>query len=90
MQQSQQSWFNTRWRPAMGWTYIAICIFDFMLGPVLNYMFFKTTGQSFEQWKPLTMSDGGLFHMSMGAIVGITAYSRGKEKLAEFMQSKDN
>jgi hypothetical protein len=25
-----EDWMNSKWRPAMGWTYMATCIFDFV------------------------------------------------------------
>jgi len=34
-----------------------------------------------EQWTPITLQGGGLFHISMLTIVGVTAYGRTKEKL---------
>ena len=76
-----EDWVNRKWRPAMAWTYIAICIFDFILGPILNWRFFGASDQTFAAWKPLTMSDGGMFHIAMGAILGITAWTRGQEKM---------
>ncbi|MFN9957295.1 MAG: hypothetical protein ACK55I_29675, partial [bacterium] len=27
---------NRKWRPAMGWTYMAVCICDFILFPILH------------------------------------------------------
>jgi hypothetical protein len=33
-------------------------------------------------WVPLTLQGGGLYHISMGAILGIAAWTRGKEKVA--------
>lgn len=81
---ANESWVNSRWRPMMGWVYMAICIFDFIIAPTLNYIFFGRTGADFVSWKPLTMSDGGMFHISMGAILGITAWTRGKEKLRRY------
>ena len=39
-------------------------------------------GQVTNQWEPLTLKGAGLFHMAMGAILGIAAWSRGQEKLA--------
>lgn len=79
-----EHWLNSRWRPAMGWTYIAICLFDFIIAPIFTFWFFGKTGAEFVAWKALTMSDGGLFHLSMGAILGITAWSRGKEKISRY------
>lgn len=84
---AKHSWINERWRPVMGWSYIAICLFDFIIGPILNYIFFDKTGDTFVSWRPLTMIDGGMFHISMGVILGITSYTRGQEKMNQYNQS---
>jgi len=31
-------------------------------------------------WEPLTLVGGGLFHVSFGAILGVAAWTRGREK----------
>lgn len=36
-----------------------------------------------QQWDPITLGGGGLFHVAMGAVLGITAYGRTKEKLED-------
>lgn len=83
---TNEDWMNTKWRPAMGWMYMVICIFDFILFPVLwaTIQFWETSAvnDAFRQWQPLTLQGAGLFHMAMGAVLGIAAYSRGKEKIA--------
>jgi hypothetical protein len=33
------------------------------------------------QWQPLTLQGAGLFHIAMGAVLGIAAYGRTQEKL---------
>jgi hypothetical protein len=33
------------------------------------------------QWMPLTLQGAGLFHLAMGAVLGIAAWSRGQEKI---------
>ena len=33
-------------------------------------------------WAPLTIQGGGLFHLAFGAILGVSAFTRGKEKVA--------
>lgn len=80
----EEPWITKTWRPSMGWAYISICVFDFILAPILNYAFFFYTKGALIPWKPLTMSDGGLFHMAMGAILGVAAYTRGQEKLKRY------
>lgn len=78
----EEGWVRSRWRPAMGWTYISINIFDFIIGPIGWVSIQYHSGmESFEQWIPLTLASGGLFHMAMGAVLGVAAWSRGKEKM---------
>lgn len=71
---------STIWRPLMGFTYMIICIFDFVIGPVMNGLLAFYTHKDLIQWKSLTMSEGGMFHISMGAILGVAAWSRSTEK----------
>lgn len=79
----QESWMNRKWRPAMGWTYMAICILDFAIFPIAwSILQAYADGVVTSQWDPLTLKGAGLFHMAMGAVLGIAAWSRGQEKIA--------
>ena len=66
----------------MGWMYMFVCVFDFVLAPIgwtsIQALFH---GGINTQWQPLTLQGGGLFHVAMGAVIGISAYGRTKEKL---------
>lgn len=78
----QEDWMVKKWRPMMGWTYMATCWFDFILGPILyNVLQYLNPGQAVSSWTPLTLQGGGLYHLAMGAILGISAWSRGQEKI---------
>ena len=33
-------------------------------------------------WQSLTLSNGGLIHLAFGAILGVSAWTRGQEKIA--------
>lgn len=78
-----ESWMNRKWRPAMGWTYMVICILDFAVFPIAwSILQAYYDGQVTSQWDPLTLKGAGLFHMAMGAICGVAAWSRGQEKIA--------
>jgi hypothetical protein len=78
----KEDWMNTKWRPAMGWMYMIVCTFDFVIFPMLWSLLQSISGGSVTtQWQPLTLQGAGLFHIAMGAIVGVTAWSRGQEKL---------
>jgi hypothetical protein len=77
----KENWINNRWRPMMGWMYFVVCITDFILFPVLWAIFKASVGETVTAWEPLTLQGAGLFHVAMGAILGVTAWSRGREKM---------
>lgn len=79
---TNSNWVNNRWRPAMGWMYMVVCIMDFVLFPILwSVLQALSKGQVTQQWSPITLQGAGLFHVAMGAILGIAVYGRTKEKL---------
>jgi len=76
-------WINKKWRPVMGWMYMLVCTCDFVVFPVLwSVLQAISHGSVTSQWQPLTLQGAGLFHLSMGAVLGIAAYGRTKEKVA--------
>lgn len=81
-----ESWIQKKWRPMMAVMYMCVCASDFILFPIMFTIvqFWETqaANDAFRQWAPLTLQGGGLFHMAMGAVLGITAWSRGQEKMA--------
>jgi hypothetical protein len=74
------SWFNTSWRPAMAWQWLVVCLFDFMIAPILLGIYSYYTG-TYQQWDPLTIRGGGLYHVAMGAVVGVSVWGRSAEKI---------
>jgi len=79
----KEDWMNSKWRPAMGWMYMGVCAFDFVLAPILwSLVQAAFHGGVNIQWQPLTLQGAGLFHISMGAVLGLAAYGRTQEKLA--------
>ena len=77
-----EDWMNSKWRPAMGWMYMLVCTTDFVIFPVLwSLVQVIGGGEVRTQWSPITLQGAGLFHMAMGAILGIAAYGRTQEKL---------
>jgi len=82
-QTDSEHWVNTKWRPAMAWMYMAVCILDFAIFPVLwSILQAVKSGQVTSQWQPLTLQGAGLFHLAMGAVLGISSWTRGQEKQA--------
>ena len=75
-------WMQKLWRPAMGWMYMLICMADMIVFPVLWSLLQAMTHQQITQWNPLTLQGAGLFHIAMGAVLGISAFGRTQEKLA--------
>lgn len=80
---TNSEWINKRWRPIMAWQYMAVCITDFIIFPVLwSILQASYSGQVTSQWQPITLMGAGLYHLAMGAVLGIAAYGRSKEKIA--------
>jgi len=78
----KEDWMNSKWRPMMGWMYMLVCMCDFIVFPVLwSLLQSLSHGTVTSQWQPLTLQGAGLFHIAMGAVLGIAAYGRTKEKL---------
>jgi len=81
-EKENEHWMNSKWRPMMGWMYMSVCVCDFMLFPILwSLLQSLSHGTVNSQWQPLTLQGAGLFHIAMGAVLGIAAYGRTQEKL---------
>ena len=82
-EKKKEDWMNAKWRPMMGWMYMAVCTADFILFPVLwSLVQVVGGGEVRTQWQPITLQGAGLFHIAMGAVLGIAAMGRTQEKLA--------
>ena len=82
VQQEKEDWMNSKWRPMMGWMYMVVCSFDFVIAPILwSLLQSFSQGSVQTQWQPLTLQGAGLFHIAMGAVLGMAAYGRTQEKL---------
>jgi hypothetical protein len=77
----KEDWMNSKWRPMMGWMYMVICTMDMVIFPVLWSLLQAVTHTAITQWNPLTLQGAGLFHIAMGAVLGIAAFGRTQEKL---------
>jgi len=75
-------WMQKLWRPAMGWMYMLICLLDMAIFPVCWSLLQAFMHMPITQWNPLTLQGAGLFHIAMGAVLGIAAFGRTQEKLA--------
>jgi hypothetical protein len=76
-------WINKRWRPMMSVIYMLTCFADFVAFPVLwSVLQAMTHGNVTSQWQPLTLQGAGLYHIAMGAVLGLSAYGRSQEKIA--------
>ena len=86
----QENWIRTHWRPMMAFVYMAVIIFDFIIGPVFWSIVQIYGGSVALQWTPLTLVGGGIFHAAMGAVLGISAFSRGREKVETLRMNYQN
>lgn len=80
-----EDYMTKTWRPQMAKTYRWICMFDFILFPLIYFavQFNETeaANDAFRIWQPITLIGGGFIHMAFGAILGISAWTRGQEKI---------
>jgi len=81
-EKKDEDWMQKKWRPAMGWMYMGICTLDMAIFPVLWSVLQMFQNTTVTQWQPLTLQGAGLFHIAMGAVLGIAAFGRTQEKLA--------
>ena len=83
---ADEDWMTKKWRPMMAMMYMTVCIMDFAIFPIMFTIvqFWETAIQNdaFRQWVPITLQGGGLFHVAMGAVLGVSAYGRTQEKVA--------
>jgi hypothetical protein len=91
IKKEDEHWVKAYWRPAMGWLYMLICFMDFVGFPLISMFLpvvFKGFGVQYQYvaWQSLSLSNGGLIHLAFGAILGVSAWTRGQEKLAKVGQ----
>ena len=83
----KESGWKSNCRPAMGWLYLSVCLADFILFPIgftfVQFWEEQATNDAFRQWSPITLYGAGFFHISMGAVLGITSYGRTQEKIED-------
>ena len=80
-EKKKEDWMNAKWRPMMGWMYMLVCTMDMVIFPILWSLLQTATKTPITQWQPLTLQGAGLFHIAMGAVLGIAAFGRTQEKL---------
>ena len=80
-EKKKEDWMNSKWRPMMGWMYMLVCTMDMVVFPILWSLLQTLTHTQITQWNPLTLQGAGLFHIAMGAVLGIAAFGRTQEKL---------
>ena len=81
-EKKKEDWMNSKWRPMMGWMYMVVCFMDMVIFPVAWSLLQTVQHVPITQWNPLTLQGAGLFHIAMGAVLGIAAMGRTQEKLA--------
>lgn len=103
---TSKRWFDwiANWRHVAAYVYMFICLFDFVIMPLITVALntrltdaalvalvrtmhptaqveaLKILHASYS-WDPITLKEAGMFHISFGAILGVAAFTRGKEKI---------
>ena len=86
LKKKEDDWMTKKWRPMMAMMYMICCLCDFAIFPIMFTIvqFWETqaANDAFRQWVPITLQGGGLFHVAMGAVLGVSAFGRTQEKIA--------
>lgn len=86
-----EPWLKSYWRPGMAWLYMLICAFDFIIFPLLSMVLPGVIDtMMYQPWKSITLENGGLIHVAFGAILGVTAWTRGMEKQIRYTSNGDD
>ena len=82
-----EPFMSRHWRGLMAFAYVGICLFDFIGGPCLYFWVqqFETqaANDAYREWSPMTLQGGGLFHMAMGAVLGVSSWGKTQERTAD-------
>ena len=79
---------STYWRDWAALVYLFICLCDFFVGPLWwNLLMWSACNDVLSEgrmcettrWTPLTLQAGALFHLSFGAILGVTSWKKSSE-----------
>lgn len=79
----EETWIKAYWRPAIAWQYLAVCICDFIIFPAMWTYFTK------QPYDPITLKEGGFYHLAMAAIIGVAAWTRGQEKIQRIASGEE-
>ena len=84
--ENKEDWMTKKWRPMMAMMYMVCCLADFAIFPIMftivQFWEEQAVNDAFRQWVPITLQGGGLFHVAMGAVLGVSAFGRTQEKIA--------
>lgn len=77
----EEHWIQKYWRPAMAMQYLIVCLFDFMLAPIGLTFYCAYAKVAYIAWVPLTLQESAFYHLSMAAILGVAAWTRGQAQI---------
>jgi hypothetical protein len=88
MKREIENVFQKHWRAAIGWAFVVIILFDFVVAPSIVLTMIKA-GIAIAPWTPLTMDGAGTFYLAIGAILGATTWQKGREEIERAKRSYD-
>lgn len=65
----------------MSMQYMFVCLVDFVVFPMMWSGIQVKMGLPMSQWEPLTLKSSGMYHLAMGGVLGVSAWTRGKENI---------
>lgn len=68
-----------QWREWAAYIFLSICTYDFIIAPLFNQIMVAFFKLQYVPWQPLTLQSGGIFFMSFGVILGVSAWGKSTE-----------
>lgn len=75
---SSDPWYK-EWRLIGAYVFYTICLFDFVLAPLITILLSVWFKSNLSPWVTLTTQGGGLFYFAFGGILGISAWGKFSE-----------
>ena len=78
----KETWFK-QWHLFAAWLYLTIIAFDFLIAPITNVVILAYFKYPIIAWAPITLQGGGIFHISMLAVIGVATWGQSRQMVEQ-------
>jgi len=84
----KEGWFK-QWHLFAAWLYLIIIAFDFLIAPIANVVILAYFKYPIIAWAPITLQGGGIFHISMLAVIGVATWGQSRQMVEAIKNMPD-